>query len=97
MPRPREYLEKAGSLLEGERGQDYGDYSINFSNIAKGWSVILGIHVTPEQVGLALTWLKMARLVSPTISDSATDDCYEDGIAYLAIGAVLGGRGQIGD
>ena len=32
------------------RGMDYGDIKTNHEEIAKGWSVILGIEVKPHQV-----------------------------------------------
>lgn len=73
--------DKAHSLIFGDREKDYGSATKNFNDIAKGWSVIFGTEVTPEQVCIAMTWLKMCRLIkSPGHTDSIVD-----GIGYLAI------------
>ena len=37
------------SIVEN-RGMDYGDIKTNHEEIAKGWSIILGIEVKPHQV-----------------------------------------------
>ena len=39
------------SIVE-TRGRDYGDIKTNHREIAKGWSIILGIEVKPHQVAL---------------------------------------------
>ena len=45
------------SIVEN-RGMDYGDIKTNHEEIAKGWSVILGIAVTPHQVALkVVAWI----------------------------------------
>lgn len=64
-----------------ERGQSYGTPSQNFTNIAKLWSVTLGIEVTPLQVAQCLIHLKMARLVA-TIDH---DDSWLDVLCYAAL------------
>ena len=87
---PNQYLYEAIRLVQGERARDYGDAPTNFKNIARGWSVLLGTEVKPDQVALCLSWLKMARLASPTISDEAAADCVVDGAGYLAIAGSLG-------
>ena len=38
------------------RGTDYGDIKTNHEEIAKGWSIILGIEVKPHQVALCNDW-----------------------------------------
>lgn len=54
-------LEEASELVNGAR-QDYYDHPLdNFTRIAKIWSVILGQDVTPEQVGLCMVGMKVAR------------------------------------
>jgi hypothetical protein len=54
-------LEEANSLVNGAR-QDYYDHPLdNFTRIAKIWSVILDKEITPEQVGLCMVGMKIAR------------------------------------
>ena len=87
---PSHYLHEAARLVQGERSRDYGDAHTNFKNIACGWAVLLGTEVTPDQVALCLSWLKLARLASPTISDEAATDRVVDGCGYLALAGSLG-------
>lgn len=54
-------FEEAHGLIHGDRQQDYDHPLDNFTRIAKIWSVILGIEVTPEQVGLCMVGTKIAR------------------------------------
>ena len=54
-------LDKAKSLIFGDREKDYGKASENFTDIAKGWEVLFKTKITPEQVGLAMIWLKVCR------------------------------------
>lgn len=54
-------LQEAEEIVNGERAQAYGPALPSFSNIAKGWSVIAGSEITPQQVGLMMMWLKMCR------------------------------------
>ncbi len=58
-----EILEEARGIIYGQREKDYGPPKINFQRIADGWRVIFGTNVTPQQVALAMIWLKTARLV----------------------------------
>ncbi len=66
-------LEEAQEIIFGERQADYGSVTSNFTNIAKGWSVIVGKEITPEQVGLMMTWLKMARQLNKPKRDNLVD------------------------
>jgi hypothetical protein len=54
-------LDTAKSLIYGDREKDYGKTSDNFADIAKGWEVLFKTTITPEQVGLAMAWLKICR------------------------------------
>lgn len=54
-------LQEAEEIVNGERAQAYGPALTSFSNIAKGWSVITGTEITPQQVGLMMMWLKICR------------------------------------
>lgn len=66
-------LEEAQKAVYGDRETDYGSVKENFSKIAKGWELILGQPVTPEQVGLCMVWLKMARQMNKGLRDNLVD------------------------
>ncbi len=72
LPEPT-ILEEAQNLIYGDREESYGSVTKNFNNIAQGWSVILGKEVTPEQVGLMMAWLKIARYSYKPKRDSLVD------------------------
>jgi len=79
-------LIEAMDLITGERNQEYGEPLENFERIATGWRVILGADVTPHQVALCMTWLKMARLVeTPQHKDSYTDAAGYMGLAWQLV------------
>lgn len=76
-----EILKTASELVNGDRAKDYGPAKKNHEDIAKGWSVILGVPVNAHQVARCMAWLKLARL-------SKTDthiDSYVDAAAYIAL------------
>ena len=82
-------LERAGELISGDRQTDYGDALTNFTKIADGWALILGVDkISPHQVALCMDWVKTARLlVSPNHTDSWIDKA-----GYAALGAELQSR-----
>lgn len=62
-----------GAIL-AKRGESYGPIPQSFARIAKLWSIVLGIEVSPQQVALCMVALKLARLVNdPDHLDSAHD------------------------
>ena len=72
----KEVLEKAESLVNGARAQDYGDAYDNHERIANMWSVLLGTNVTVSQVYQCMVAVKLARLiVTPDHEDSWVDIC----------------------
>lgn len=78
-------LKTAGDLIDGDRARDYGDALVMHTRIAAGWSQILGVDVTPNEVGLCMAWLKLSRIVeSPDHEDS-----YIDAVAYVALAAEM--------
>jgi hypothetical protein len=78
----KEILEKAESLVNGPRAQDYGDAYDNHERIAKIWSVLLDKDVTVSQVYQCMVAVKLARLiVTPDHEDSWVDIC-----GYSALG-----------
>lgn len=66
-------LEQANNLIHGDRAASYGTADSSFRRIATGWSAILGTTVTPEQVGLCMAWLKIARQVGKPNRDNLVD------------------------
>jgi Domain of unknown function (DUF6378) len=78
-------LKTAGDLIDGDRARDYGDALVMHKRIAVGWSEILGVDITPHEVGLCMAWLKLSRIVeSPDHEDS-----YIDAVAYVALSAEM--------
>lgn len=66
-------FEEANSLIHGDRQLSYDHPLDNFTRIAKIWSVILGIEVTPEQVGLCMVGTKLAREAFSPKRDNLVD------------------------
>jgi len=79
-PQGKTVLEEAQSLIYGDREQDYGKTSDNFADIAQGWSVLFKTTVTPEQVALAMAWLKICRANK---DNCAKRDSYVDCAGYI--------------
>lgn len=80
-------LADAQSIISktGERGQTYGDASVNFGRIAELWAPILGVpqgSITAEQVALCMNQVKVSRFIeTPNHRDS-----WLDGAGYMALG-----------
>lgn len=81
----KEILETGITLTTGDRNKTYGSPYKNHEDIAKGWEVILGIPVRPDQVAACMAWLKLAR----TTKKSDHMDNYIDGAVYMAIAGEL--------
>lgn len=76
-------LDKAAYLIDGDRANDYGDAQDNFERIATYWNTHLGLIelITPTDVGIMMTLLKVARLHGEFKSiDSFVDVC-----GYMAL------------
>lgn len=74
-------LDEAKRLTATDRNEIYGDPYTNHKRIADLWSVYLETEISPSQVALCLSLVKIARLIeSPTHLDS-----YIDLAAYSAI------------
>ncbi len=65
-------LQKVIDVID-ERGQDYGDPNKNFSNIAKGWSVLLGVDISPRQISQCMIWTKLCRDFNKPTQDNILD------------------------
>lgn len=78
----------AGAHLTAIRGERYGHPAENFARIAALWEPILGVRVTPQQVGLAMIAVKLGRLIeTPDDPDSISDIA-----GYAATLDMLAGR-----
>lgn len=78
----------AGAHLTAIRGERYGHPSENFARIAALWGPILRVDVSPQQVGLAMIAVKLARLIE-TPDD---EDSIHDLAGYAATLDMLAGR-----
>lgn len=77
-------LAQADKLVNGARADEYGDAKQNFDDIAKMWSVLLGVDVTAQQVALCMIAVKSARLMKSDSPDSWVDIC-----GYGALGGEM--------
>jgi hypothetical protein len=66
-------LHKAEELINGDRAKEYGDAKKNFDDIAKLWSVVLEVEITPQQMALCMIMVKAARLMKTDHEDSWID------------------------
>lgn len=71
-------LQEAEELIHGDRNYTYDHPLDNFNRIKKGWEVIFNCEITEEQVGMAMTWVKIAREAYMHKRDNLTD-----GAGYL--------------
>lgn len=54
-------LKEADRLVDGDRGDDYGDPKIMYKRMAELWSAVIGYTITPEQVILCMIATKLGR------------------------------------
>lgn len=81
-------LTTAQKLMSGDRAKDYGDAWDLHVDIAKRWSLELGIDIDPAKVARMMVQLKLARLNNmPHHVDSSID-----GAAYMALAAEFAER-----
>lgn len=66
-------LQEADKLVNGDRQDDYGHPWHDFSRTAKMWSALLGVDVTPEQVGLCMIAVKLSRQCNRPKVDNMVD------------------------
>lgn len=66
-------LEEAQSAVYGDRQADYGTVTENFTTIANLWSAILKTEITPQQVGLCMAGVKIARQMYKPKRDNLVD------------------------
>jgi len=85
-----EVLEKAKSIVNGDRDQAYGKPEDNFAKIARLWSTYLDEHIGREDVAIMMMLMKIARLAS---SEYQSMDSWIDIAGYAACGAEIAGGG----
>lgn len=78
-------LEEAQRLITGDRNASYDHPLDNFQRIADIWSVVLGIKVTPEQVGLCMVGVKLAREAYLPKRDNLVDGAGYFGTVQMVI------------
>lgn len=66
-------LDEAKAAVYGDRNDDYGTVTDNFNTIAQLWSAVLKVDVTPEQVGLCMVQVKVARQMYKAKRDNLVD------------------------
>ena len=75
-----EILDEAKECVMVDRAADHGDLEDNFVLIARYWSNHLDAQITPADVGIMMTLLKIARMKgNPNHKDN-----YRDGVGYMA-------------
>lgn len=84
-----EILDKAKSIVRGERDQEYGGPEHNFTKIAHLWSFYLDAHIGPEDVAAMMILLKVARVAS---SEYKSIDSWIDIAGYAACGGEIATR-----
>ena len=71
--RAEHLLQQAASIVDRRR-RTYGQPTELFEHVARRWSLVLGVNVTPAQAMLCLVDLKVARLThDPGHLDSIID------------------------
>lgn len=86
-------LHEAEKCVCGHREQDYGSPESNFGLIANLWSDYLKILVTPIDVAMLMSLLKIARIKN----GGGTGDSFVDLAGYAACGGELLEVGDNGD
>tara|TARA_R100000315_G_C5105371_1_gene60273 strand:+ start:82 stop:351 length:270 start_codon:yes stop_codon:yes gene_type:complete len=82
---PEEILNKAASLVSGDRAKQHGDYTQQHRRVAELWSSYLKTPITAQEVAFCMVLLKISRdeLGSPNPDDGV------DASAYTSIWAAL--------
>ena len=76
--KPEDMIREAIDLVNNDRQKDYDHPLDNFTRIAKIWSAVLDIDVTPEQVALCMVGVKIARQAYAPKEDNIID-----GVGYF--------------
>jgi hypothetical protein len=77
-----EFLQHAADVVSRRR-REYGEPAGLFRDIARRWSLVLGVRVSPAQAALCMLDVKMARLTrDPRHADSITDLAGYSGVLW---------------
>jgi hypothetical protein len=87
-----ETCRKAADLVSGARHDQHGDLRGNHQNISALWSAFIGVEISPMDVALMMTLLKIAR----TQSGTHNGDDFVDGAAYMGIAGEIAGDDSAG-
>ena len=77
-------LSRASDIINGNREDTYGTPQQNFACVAKIWSAILGIEISPAQVCLCMVGVKLGRAATGKIDH---EDNYTDMAGFAGLGA----------
>lgn len=80
-----EILDRAKTLITGDRAKQHGDLVANHQNIAGLWSSYLNHELSAYDVAVMMALLKIARTKTGTFNE----DDYVDAIGYLAIARAI--------
>lgn len=80
-----EILDKAKTVVTGQREQDYGTPEANFGLIGQLWTVYLDHLVTAADVANMMCLFKIARIKT----GRGTEDSYIDAVGYMACGGEI--------
>ena len=81
-------LQQAERLITGDRAKEHGDARANFAKVAKMWSAMVGVEITPRQVPLMMVVLKVVRACD---NPGNADNCI-DAAGYAALAGELAGE-----
>lgn len=80
-PEAASILEDAYKLIEGDRHRQHGKAEKCMDEIAKRWTLWLGVQVTRHDVAMMMLDVKIARIKTGAYNR----DCYVDGDGYLSL------------
>ena len=83
--KPEEILNKAASLVSGDRAKQHGDYTQQHKRVASLWSAYLNTPISAQEVAFCMVLLKISR---DELGALNTDDGV-DASAYTSIWAAL--------
>lgn len=81
----KECLDAAKQCVCSDRAQQYGTPQKNITKIAELWSIFKGVKFSPQDVGVMMALLKIARISS----GQSKDDNYIDACGYLSLSCEL--------
>lgn len=81
----KECLDEAIKCVCKDRDQQYGTPQKNITKIAELWSIFKGVKFSPQDVGVMMALLKIARISS----GQSKDDNYIDACGYLSLSCEL--------